>query len=226
MFASSLRVLALLAIFFSTAVFAEPYPGKRITPRAPDAPEAAAQPEPAPAQATAPARNKTESEAYFGIELGQASPEDSGFKDDNSFRLTIGTKSNQNFGLEFSYLSLGEFDAKDDLKQLLSFLIGDTVTGASVSISGFEFAFKGLMPVTDKLGFYGRAGFFLWDSDIDIQTQNLGSASDSDSGTDLSIGLGAEYKINEAATLKAGYSKVTALEDDTTTVSVGINFKI
>lgn len=235
MLLSSLRKLALISLCLSVAIpaAAEPYPGQRKASTSSSSTKESANRTATPARTgVMPVRlssGSTDSSGgssgsgYFGFEAGQSSPQDSDFEDASSFRLTFGSSLSDNAALEASFVSLGEFEASDALKEDLSFLAGDTVTDASVTVKGLELAMKGIAPLTNRFGVYGRVGFFLWQTDIDIRTQGSGNISSDDDGMDLVLGLGAQYKIGDAATLKAGYNQTQASEEDVSSFMAGVN---
>ncbi len=164
---------------------------------------------------------------YAFIGVGQAEyddvgvPSGTGIKvDDNdlTYSFGIGYRFNDNFGLEGGYTDLGEFSASTPGGPV-SFTDGvDTVTidgKLSADAAGFFLGVRGMMPLNEKFGIYGRAGFINWESDASLSgtvTLNGTSASGSYSGevadgTDPYLGLGLEYKFAKVASVHADWSR-------------------
>lgn len=202
---------------FSSAASAEPYPGHKRSKTVANASSDSDSEKPKTVSSSTSSNT-----GYVSIEVGQSKTDDSGFDDDSSLRLTLGNHFNPQAAFEFSYIKLGEFDATDETLQFLSFEIGDTVNSASVDVTGFELALAGVAPLTDKLGFYGRVGLFLWEADFSVDTASSGNFSFDDDGNDLNLSVGLQYTFQEKLTLKLGHAITNVSDEDISNTYAGL----
>ncbi|GAA0681586.1 hypothetical protein GCM10009104_02830 [Marinobacterium maritimum] len=164
---------------------------------------------------------------YAFVGVGQAEyddvsiPSGTGIKvDDNdlTYSFGIGYRFNDNFGLEGGYTDLGDFSASTAGGPVTVTDGADTLTldgKFSADAAGFFLGVRGMMPLHEKVGVYGRAGFINWESDAKLSgtaTLNGVSAAGSYSGeiadgTDPYLGLGIEYKFAKVASVHADWSR-------------------
>ena len=78
----------------------------------------------------------------------------------------------------------------------------------------------------DKFSLTARAGFFAWESDIDVEVVQggTGSVSDDDSGTDMLYGIGFEWMLNEQWSITGDWERYD-LKDWVDVPSVGVKFR-
>ena len=155
--------------------------------------------------------------AYFGAGIGQSSVDIdcdlditcTADEEDTGFKLFGGYNFTPNFGLEAFYVDLGEAS----ITGTDSFL---GAARATIEVSGFGLAAVGRLPVADRFEILGKAGLFIWDIDVGVQS-GIGSGSLSDDGTDLMLGLGGGYKLTENLSLQAEWERFLDVGDDNTT---------
>lgn len=135
---------------------------------------------------------------------GIAGPGISCDEKDTAFKIFGGYQVNQNFAVEIGYTDLGEATA--------SFAGFGSV---SIAASGFEALAVGIAPINQQWSMYGKVGFFRWDVDTTDGTGLVGSASAS--GTDLTYGVGINYKLSKNAALRVEYQKYNDIGDFNTT---------
>ena len=128
---------------------------------------------------------------------------------DSALKIFLGNRVNENFSIEFGYLDLGEatFEGVSDGSAL--FFDGLWEAGpisADVETDGIHLAFIGNVPISDRLDFMAKAGFFLWDVSIVI-TDTSGSYSGDEDGTDLFFGLGLGYEITDQIAIRGEWER-------------------
>jgi OOP family OmpA-OmpF porin len=111
---------------------------------------------------------------------------------------------------------------------------GTATARAGQKTKGITLGLTGRKPVTRKLDVYGKAGAFVWKSDV---KSTAGSANDS--GTSPTVGLGVEYAISKKVGLRAGWDRyfkvgkqdnlinsgvVGSVKDDIDTYSIGLSY--
>jgi len=157
-------------------------------------------------------------EFYVGASIGQAelSEDFDGFavdEDSTAYRLVAGWSFNDYFALEGGYHNFGDFEQEfDDL--------GTPVT-VSLSADGFTLGAVGSLPVTDRFSLIGRAGWYFWDGDAEINDVSQATPEDSN----LYLGGGVTFDVTERFQLTGDWTRYE-LEDVTSNViSVGVQFR-
>jgi hypothetical protein len=123
---------------------------------------------------------------YIGAGLGQTNteyvptfnPVNSSIEDsDTAYKIFVGQQLGPNFAVELEYADLND-------------LVRHTGPGVNLQMQGSSLAASvlGRLPVYTGWSMFGRLGFGLWDSDLDV----IG-ASGSKTGFAPVIGLGIEY---------------------------------
>jgi OOP family OmpA-OmpF porin len=122
---------------------------------------------------------------YAGASIGQATLDAcEGFTDcddeDTSWKIFGGWELNRNFAFEAAWVDLGE--------------ISGSIGGSSVSAEadGWTLAGKGMLPINEQFGVFGKFGMIMWD----VEGGGAASGLDDD-GTDLIYGLGAQYMFTD-----------------------------
>jgi uncharacterized repeat protein (TIGR01451 family) len=124
-----------------------------------------------------------------------------------AWKVLGGFAFNQYVAAEAGYVSLGEvmtqFGASippSDIDSLLS----DTYSVHPYQGDGWLLAGVVSWPVNpDKYSLYARAGFFAWESELDVRViqGGTGSVSGDESGTDAMYGFGFEWKLDQTWSL-------------------------
>ncbi|MDH3319255.1 MAG: outer membrane beta-barrel protein [Betaproteobacteria bacterium] len=113
------------------------------------------------------------------ITSGSVDGKDSGTKFFGGYRFS------RNLALELAFVDLGKAGYSGDFS-------GTPVTGGTVKVSGFNTSAVGLYPATEKLELFAKAGLFAWEAKANDVTGGA-PFSDKANGTNLSVGLGANY---------------------------------
>lgn len=164
---------------------------------------------------TALAANK----GYVGASFGQADY-DILDDDDSAIKVFGGFQLNPNVAVELSYVDLGEVS-----------VTAPGLGSASVESSGLGVAIVG-MSSSGGIGFFGKAGFFNFDTDVTLSgpiAQELfgaSSISDSDTGTELFFGVGLNFDLNPKFGLRAEWEHYDLdIFDDVDLISLGLVVK-
>jgi len=104
---------------------------------------------------------------------------------DSGTKIFGGYRFGRNLAVELAYVDLGKAGYSGDF-------LGTPVTGGTVKVSGFNTSLVGLYPATDRLELFAKAGLFVWEAKASDTTGGA-PFSDKANGTNLSLGLGANY---------------------------------
>jgi hypothetical protein len=173
-------------------------------------------------------------EWYGGLSYGETNVEtsesiegvDLDFEaDDNAFKVFGGYMFNDYFGVELSYLDLG--DASDRVG-----FDGGEIGAIEIDaeITGFAAEAVAQYPV-GPVDLFAKAGMVAWDVEgditgFDLGGNEIGSLSADDDGEDLIYGIGARYNAGQFA-IRAEYQEVdTDGVDDLSLVSIGVEYRI
>lgn len=209
-----IRTIAVIALTLASAnLLAEPYSKARTT---------ASQTRSATADGEKPPARTPTSTFYFSVEGGVAEV-DTDF--DSSFfsRLSIGKTLNKHFAVELSMLNMEKFSAIKKRKLELGADLGVIINTADVSVTGLDLSLIGVLPMTERLGLYGRLGAFNWDADFDITSLPSGDKVPfpDDDGTNLSLGAGLHFQATPSFALRAGYGMTEVADENLSTASAG-----
>ena len=149
---------------------------------------------------------------YAGASVGQATidacdgvincdDEDTGWK------IFGGWELNPNIAFEAAYVDFGE--------------ISGSIGGSSVSaeVDGWSLAAKGMLPLNEQFGVFGKFGMIMWDVE--------GCGADSvfeDDGTELIFGLGAQYMFTDHFGIVGEWDWYD-IDDDVDLFSIGALYK-
>ncbi|MDP1931423.1 MAG: OmpA family protein [Gammaproteobacteria bacterium] len=130
-----------------------------------------------------------------GYRIGQIKKEEN----DYNFKVLGGYNFNPNIALEGSYFDLGKFDFDTTL------LPAATQSGKASNLRGFALDLVGTLPVRDKLSAFGRLGVnnAKVEQDFSGNTIGTGLANRSDRGWNEKYGIGLQYAVNDAFSLRA-----------------------
>ena len=149
---------------------------------------------------------------YAGASIGQATIDAcDGFTDcddeDTGWKIFGGWEFNRNVALEAAWVDFGE--------------VSGSIGGSAVSVEtdGWTLAGKGVLPLTEQFGVFGKFGMIMWDA------EGSGAASGiDDDGTDLIYGLGAQYLFNDRFVI-VGEWEWYDIDNDIDLFSIGALFK-
>lgn len=110
--------------------------------------------------------------------------------------IGVGTRLNEHFAVEGSYLRNGD---------------GIAVNGAGkLDYEAYRAAALGIIPVNDQLEIYGKVSANHIRSKFQSHTAALSSSRDTSFG--LGLGVGAAYKLNKQVSLRAEYEGIGNIE--------------
>jgi OmpA-OmpF porin, OOP family len=162
---------------------------------------------------------------YMGISAGQSSygdvcntsagPTITSCEDtDTALKVYAGAKVGRYTAFEVSYMDIGQAELRSDSTY--------TVEASGFNISGF-----GILPVTNNIDLFARAGALAWKAE---RNSTAGPVADSD-GIDLSYGAGVNIGISRHFAIRAEYEnfqrvggEVTSGETPVTLISLGVSW--
>lgn len=123
----------------------------------------------------------------------------------SGWKVFGGYKVAPNLAVEGSYVDFGE--ATSDFT-IPGGIVGNAVANpASIKSTATGFGVSGVAsaPVNEQINVFGKAGFTAWEKENDVTVKNVTVGSvkkdvttvSPTDGVDLSLGAGAEYKIND-----------------------------
>jgi hypothetical protein len=148
-----------------------------------------------------------ESYWYGGVSIGEASIAEDIYDDSTPTSFYLGKRYSESIAFEFGYLDLGGFESDPEE----SF-------DASVDISGIELSALGLAKVGESVEFFGKAGFYIWEGDEDIDGTKV-----EDSDISLLLGLGLNFPIGATFGARAEYVNYFDIGDeDSDAINIGL----
>ena len=149
---------------------------------------------------------------YAGASIGQATIDACGGitdcdDEDTGWKIFGGWEFNRYIALEAAWVDFGE--------------ISGSIGGSAVSteIDGWALAGKGMLPITEKFGVFGKFGMIMWDAEGGGAVSGI-----DDDGTDLIYGLGAQYMFTERFGI-VGEWEWYDIDDDVDLFSIGALYK-
>ena len=145
----------------------------------------------------------------------------------NAWKVFGGYNVTSNVAIEGSYVNFGEqgFDAALPANVLLGNK-SDNPISAKGKATGIGVAAVAKAPVMDQFSLFGKAGLMAWQNKGTATVGNVkGMDLTSDvktDGVDLTLGAGAEYKIDDNGGIRGEYEHVNGLEANM--YSVGATF--
>ncbi|MDD4943434.1 MAG: outer membrane beta-barrel protein [Rhodoferax sp.] len=157
-----------------------------------------------------------------GLVAGPINPTDR----DRSFRLLGGYQFNRNFAVEGGYFDLGQFGFTTPTTPL------GTLNG-SIRLKGVNLDALGILPITDKFSAFGRLGLThtqASDTFVGTGAVNVLNPNPSTRGTNLKVGLGLQYALTDALSLRTEIERyriddAVGNKGDVDVVSVGLVYR-
>lgn len=121
----------------------------------------------------------------------------------SGWKVFGGYKVAPNLAVEGAYIDLGEAESDGVIPVIPG--VNSVANAASLSTNSTGFNVSGVASTaaTDELSVFGKAGLMAWNKDTTAIVQQVGATGatvtqeSSNDGIDLSLGAGAEYKIND-----------------------------
>ncbi|MBN1006917.1 outer membrane beta-barrel protein [Amphritea pacifica] len=124
---------------------------------------------------------------------------------DQGYKIFGGYRYNDYFAVEAFYADFGDLE-----------LSNGAVT-VSEETSGYGLSAVGLLPVTENIDLFAKAGVMRWSIDA---TSNIGGTAGND-GNDITFGVGAEYTL-DVVTVRAEMERFEIGDSSMDLVSVGL----
>ena len=133
--------------------------------------------------------------------------------DEQAFGLKgfIGGDATEHLRFEAFYTYSGEFEASDGSADV------------TVDASGIGVALMPMVAASDRVDLFARAGFWLWDAEVEAASGGL-SATDTADGTDPVLGLGGRIGVNERTSIRVEWEQYDLDDTEFTLLSVGAEF--
>jgi len=161
--------------------------------------------------------NVAVAESYLGTSLGFS---DSNFCDDidpnfdcdgsgGAAKLFGGYKFNPGFGLELAYIA--------SMDMSMSMSNSDHYSRPHITLTGLNFSAVGFFPVSENTSLTAKAGIFSWET-----KGSFSGYSATETGSDISLGVGVDFKMSEAFTLRGELDRFKVDNGAATLLSVGV----
>ena len=155
---------------------------------------------------------------YAGASIGSASLDDDfdGLEvddDTTAYRLVAGWWVNRYFALEAGYHNFGDFEQ--------DFTINGVRHRAKLSADGYTLGVQGSYPVANKVDILGRAGWFFWDGEAEIN--NVSQASPEE--TNPYLGLGLSYAFTDSFSVNGDWTHYELESTNSDVFSIGFQFR-
>lgn len=149
---------------------------------------------------------------YGGFGIGQStmqSPDQallgSSFTDhDTGWKSFIGFQFNPVFGLELSYIDFGTYTSSAPSLQ------------ENWSATGLDVSTVWLIPVNDRFSLLGKLGLLNWNVDDHVATPSFDGTA-SASGSDLSVGLGGQFRLSNWMDARLEWDRFSHVGDELVT---------
>lgn len=115
---------------------------------------------------------------------------------DLGWKLFGGYQLNQYFGVEVSYVNMGEFTTD----ATYSTPVGSPVHGSAEGDGGL-FSVVGTLPLGEAFAVFGKVGAFVWDVDA-TASNSFGTLDDNYNGTTLAYGIGANWQFTKSVGIR------------------------
>jgi hypothetical protein len=126
---------------------------------------------------------------------------------DQAFKVFGGYRYNKNIAVEVSYANLGDLEVSDV-----------SLGGVRSETSGYSLSAVGLLPVTEQIDLFAKAGAFIWSVD---GYSNAARMRGND-GSDMTYGIGAAYTFG-VTTLRAEVERFEIGSSNLDMVSAGLS---
>lgn len=165
-----------------------------------------------------PAMAFADSGPYVSGSIGSASLDENiatfSIDDDTeAFRLLGGWQFGEVFGIEAGYQNFGDFEETIDL--------GGTTAVTTLTAEGWTIGGTLGGQFSDTFSWFGRAGVFLWEADVDVN--GIAQAIDDDSNP--YYGAGARLALSRNFSLIGDWTRYELDDVDTDVISIGFQYR-
>ena len=149
-------------------------------------------------------------------------------EDGTGYAFVIGNEMDENLSIEGFYIDFGEASLKGDSGDTFVF-DGSTyvfVNSATIkaNVASMGVAGKLHFDMAEKLSGFGKFGMHSWDRKVTLAVATA-SASKTDDGSDILMGIGAEYDVSEKVAFVVGYDTFILEDDDVSFLNGGIKIR-
>ncbi len=146
--------------------------------------------------------------ASRGWTITDVTVDDSG----TAWKIVGGFNVNEYFALEAGFVDLGDVTTRYSTTippTEIDNILNDTLAVHPLQGDGWVTSAVLRWPVQDNLALTARAGWYFWESDVDVRvvTGGTGSVSDRESGSDAMFGVGLEWQLNQQWSVTAEYER-------------------
>ncbi len=171
--------------------------------------------------------NTANAQWYAGGSFGQSTMKDTSsaligtsFDDtDNAWKVYGGYQFHPNVGVEVGYIDFGKFKGS-----------GPATVSDNWKATGINVSAVGTLPLANQFSLFGKVGLMAWDVDDKFSVGPV-SGSAKKKGTNLSLGIGAQYAFTKQLAGRVEYERFTNVGNDDTgksdidLLSIGVVFK-
>ena len=121
----------------------------------------------------------------------------------SAWKVFGGYKVAPNLAVEGAYVDLGESASDGTIPVIPGLNTVANATNLTSTATGVNVSGVASVAATDQINLFGKAGMMMWDKETSVTVKNVGSTAatvtqkTATDGVDLSLGAGAEYKIND-----------------------------
>lgn len=121
----------------------------------------------------------------------------------SGWKVFGGYKVAPNLAVEGSYIDFGDASTDGAIPVIPGVNSVANATSLASQATGFNVSGVASAPVTNEMNVFGKAGLMMWEKETTATVSGVGAGSSTivqsttTDGVDLSLGAGAEYKIND-----------------------------
>ena len=145
-----------------------------------------------------------------------------------AWKIVGGFNVNEYFAVEGGFVDLGDVTTRYSTTippTEITNILNDTLAVHPLQGDGWVTSAVLRWPVQDNFALTARAGWFFWESNVDVRvvTGGSGSVSDRESGSDAMYGIGLEWQLSDRWSVTADYERYQ-LNDWIDVPFVGVKF--
>lgn len=115
----------------------------------------------------------------------------------SGWKVFGGYKVTPNLAVEGAYVDFGEASTSGAIPVIPGVNAVPNATDLTAQATGFNVSGVASTELTEELNLFGKAGMMMWEKETTAKIQGVNTLSTTNDGVDLSLGAGAEYKIND-----------------------------
>jgi OOP family OmpA-OmpF porin len=115
----------------------------------------------------------------------------------SAWKVFGGYKVAPNLAVEGSYIDFGDASTDGTIPVIPGVNAVPNAASLASQATGFNVSGVANAPVTNEVSVFGKAGMMIWEKETTANIQGFNVLPTKTDGVDLSLGAGAEYKIND-----------------------------